>query len=37
MSIKIVPDWMVNLEDEDVAFIKKFILNSGSNINLFGW
>ncbi|SHE33479.1 Protein of unknown function [Atopostipes suicloacalis DSM 15692] len=30
MSIKIVPDWMVNLEDEDIAFIKKFILNSGS-------
>lgn len=30
MSIKIVPDWMINLEDEDVVFIKKFILNSGS-------
>ena len=30
MSIKIVPDWMVNLEDEDVVFIKKFILSSGS-------
>lgn len=30
MSIKIVPDWMVNLEDEDISFIKKFILNSGS-------
>lgn len=30
MSIKIVPDWMVHLEDEDVEFIKKFILRSGS-------
>lgn len=30
MSIKIVPDWMVNLEDEDIVFIKKFILSSGS-------
>ncbi len=30
MSIKVVPDWMMNLEDEDVKFIKKFILNSGS-------
>lgn len=30
MGIKVVPDWMINLEDEDVAFIKKFILSSGS-------
>lgn len=30
MSIEIVPDWMVNLDDEDVVFIKNFILNSGS-------
>lgn len=30
MSIKVVPDWMLNLEDEDINFIKKFILNSGS-------
>lgn len=30
MAIEIVPDWMVNLDDEDVAFIKKFILASGS-------
>lgn len=30
MSIKVVPDWMMNLEDEDVKFIKNFILNSGS-------
>lgn len=30
MSIEYVPDWMTNLEDEDVAFIKKFLLASGS-------
>ncbi len=30
MAIEIVPDWMTNLEDEDVAFIKNFLLASGS-------
>lgn len=25
-----IPGWMTDLEDEDVAFIKKFILSSGS-------
>ncbi|MBS4030868.1 MAG: DUF2089 family protein [Clostridiales bacterium] len=30
MAIEIVPDWMLNLDDEDVVFIKKFILSSGS-------
>jgi hypothetical protein len=30
MAIEIVPEWMVNLDDEDVSFIKKFILASGS-------
>lgn len=30
MAIEIVPEWMANLEDEDLAFIKKFILSSGS-------
>lgn len=30
MSINIVPEWMQNLEDEDVVFIKKFLLASGS-------
>lgn len=25
-----IPSWMADLEDEDVAFIKKFILASGS-------
>ncbi len=30
MSIEIVPEWMTNLDDEDVTFIKKFIMASGS-------
>lgn len=30
MAIEVVPDWMVNLDDEDVAFIKKFLYTSGS-------
>ena len=30
MGIKVVPDWMANLEDEDINFIKNFILSSGS-------
>lgn len=30
LAIEIVPEWMVNLDDEDVAFIKKFIMSSGS-------
>ena len=30
MAIEIVPEWMVNLDEEDVAFIKKFLLASGS-------
>ncbi|MCR3921277.1 MAG: DUF2089 domain-containing protein [Firmicutes bacterium] len=30
MTIEIVPSWMLNLDDEDVSFIKKFILSSGS-------
>ncbi len=28
--MNIVPDWINNLEDEDIVFIKKFILASGS-------
>lgn len=28
--IEIVPEWMVNLDDEDVSFIKRFIASSGS-------
>ena len=30
MPIEIVPEWMVNLDDEDVVFIKKFLQASGS-------
>jgi hypothetical protein len=30
MAIQIVPEWMASLEDEDVAFIKKFLQASGS-------
>lgn len=30
MAIEVVPEWMMNLEDEDVSFIKKFLLSSGS-------
>ena len=30
MAIEVVPDWMINLEDEDIAFIKKFLQASGS-------
>ncbi len=30
MAIDMVPDWMSGLEEEDVAFIKRFLLSSGS-------
>jgi len=30
MSNTVLPEWLSNLEDEDLAFIKKFILASGS-------
>lgn len=30
MSIDVIPDWLANLDDEDVGFIKKFLLASGS-------
>ena len=30
MKIELLPEWMAGLEEEDVAFIKKFILASGS-------
>ena len=30
MAIEVVPQWMAQLDDEDVTFIKKFILASGS-------
>ncbi|AUS97344.1 hypothetical protein CDQ84_12440 [Clostridium thermosuccinogenes] len=30
MAVEIVPDWMSNLEDEDMVFIKNFLQASGS-------
>lgn len=30
MAIEVVPEWMANLDDEDISFIKKFLLASGS-------
>lgn len=30
ISVKFVPDWMEDLEIEDVVFIKNFVLMSGS-------
>lgn len=30
MAIEIIPEWMANLDEEDLAFIKNFILASGS-------
>lgn len=30
MGIESLPDWMVNLENEDLNFIKNFVLASGS-------
>ena len=30
MSIELLPEWMAGLGEEDVAFIKKFVLASGS-------
>lgn len=30
MSIEVLPEWMAGLEEEDVAFIRRFLLASGS-------
>jgi hypothetical protein len=30
MSIEVIPDWLATLDEEDISFIKKFILSSGS-------
>src|SRR5690625_4833052 len=30
MDIKDVPSWILSLDEEDVEFIKKFVVNSGS-------
>lgn len=28
--INVIPEWLANLEDEEIGFLKKFILASGS-------
>lgn len=30
MAVETLPDWMVNLDEEDLSFIKKFVMASGS-------
>ena len=30
MAVEVLPEWMAGLEEEDMVFIKKFILASGS-------
>lgn len=30
MALQVIPEWIINLDDEDVSFIKKFLLASGS-------
>ena len=30
MAIEMLPDWMADLEEEDLKFIKRFLLASGS-------
>lgn len=30
MAIEVVPDWISDLEDEDMVFMKRFLLASGS-------
>ena len=30
MSLDVIPDWLATLDDEDISFIKKFIMSSGS-------
>ena len=30
MAIQVIPDWMSGLEDEDLGFIRNFLLASGS-------
>ena len=30
MTLQVIPEWMADLEDEDVTFVKKFLLASGS-------
>lgn len=29
MALQVIPEWIINLDDEDVSFIKRFLLASG--------
>lgn len=30
MAVEVMPEWLASLDEEDVSFIKKFVLASGS-------
>lgn len=30
MALEVIPEWIVNLDEEDVSFVKRFLLASGS-------
>ena len=30
LRLEEIPDWIINLTEDDLSFIKKFILSSGS-------
>lgn len=30
MALRVIPEWIADLEEEDVAFIRRFLLASGS-------
>lgn len=30
MALQVIPEWIINLDDEDVSFIKRFLIASGS-------
>ena len=30
VAIEVMPEWLASLDEEDVSFIKKFVLASGS-------
>jgi len=30
MALQVLPEWMVNLDEEDVSFTKRFLMASGS-------
>jgi len=30
MALQVIPEWIANLDDEDISFMKRFLLASGS-------